>query len=102
MSFKKVFFLTFQKITYFFDLFDFLLSKNYFERKTITMTTHTRTRNALAEIPARMGLLRVSTPDLTRNMYINDHVVMHNPNISLELNETSATSPDEFIIRQRG
>lgn len=65
------------------------------------MTTHTRTRNALAEIPARMGLLRVSTPDLTRNMYINDHVIVNNPNISLELTE-SATSPDEFIIRQRG
>lgn len=64
------------------------------------MTTHTRTRNALAEIPARMGLLRVSTPDLTRNMYM-DHTIAHNPNISLELNET-ATSPDEFIIRQRG
>lgn len=102
MSFKKQEnSLTFQKITYFFDLFDFLLSKNYFERKTITMTTHTRTRNALAEIPARMGLLRVSTPDLTRNMYINDHVIIHNPNISLELND-SATSPDEIIIRQRG
>lgn len=64
------------------------------------MTTHTRTRNALAEIPARMGLLRVSTPDLTRNMYIHDPIVT-NPNISLELTE-SATSPDEFIIRQRG
>lgn len=65
------------------------------------MTTHTRTRNALAEIPARMGLLRVSTPDLTRNnMYLGDPI-MHNPNISLELTET-ATSPDEIIIRQRG
>lgn len=61
------------------------------------MTTHTRTRNALAEIPARMGLLRVSTPDLTRNMYINESI--NNPNISLEL---AATSPDEIIIRQRG
>lgn len=60
------------------------------------MTTHTRTRNALAEIPARMGLLRVSTPDLTRNMYINDVSIN---NLSLEL---AATSPDEIIIRQRG
>lgn len=64
------------------------------------MTTHTRTRNALAEIPARMGLLRVSTPDLTRNQFIHN-LSLNNPNISLQLSE-SATSPDEIIIRQRG
>lgn len=60
------------------------------------MTTHFRTRNALAEIPTRMGNLRVSTPTVLRNTL--DTSLDNTANN----NETPTTSPDEIVIRQRG
>lgn len=61
------------------------------------MTAHFRTRNALAEIPTRMGNLRVSTPSVLRNNTLDTSL----DNTSNSYG-TPTTSPDEIVIRQRG
>lgn len=54
-------------------------------------------RSALAEIPLRMGMLRVSTDD------IDDLGTLMDSPINIPASYLSpAPSPDELIIRQRG
>lgn len=63
-----------------------------------------RTRSALAEIPFRMTMLRVSTDDFPttfNNPLINSPTIDTN-NIPQSFLTPSSTPPDEIIIRQRG
>lgn len=61
-----------------------------------------RRRSALAEIPVRMGLLRVSTDDPDILMHHNI-TVLDSPNANIPNSYLSpAPSPDELVIRQRG
>lgn len=55
-------------------------------------------RSALAEIPLRMGMLRVSTDDIDDLGTLMDSPINNIPTSYL----SPAPSPDELIIRQRG
>lgn len=61
-----------------------------------------RRRSALAEIPVRMGLLRVSTDDPDILLHHNV-TTLDSPNANIPNSYLSpAPSPDELVIRQRG
>lgn len=67
-----------------------------------------RTRAALAEIPFRMGMLRVSTDEMPLALHHLHATIINSPNPNIDINNipssylTPSPSPDELIIRQRG